>query len=160
MSLYKVELRLQKLEEFTYEAIDQLNSLKNLIRQQNQQSNHSIQDATFFSGFGRSSIRHRTITISGDPKSTAPYSRSHQLPTNSSFPCQNPHSTRLLNHSFSNIETRQKLNDIQSKTGSNRKRIKSEIQETEPKAEGKDGGLYFIYLTTLPIKLKYLTGDQ
>lgn len=126
MSLYKVELRLQKLEEFTYEAIDQLSSLKNLLLQHQQQqkkeqqmqhplshtarsSRQNIKEASLRPSFLRSSFRNRTITVGGGIGSIVTslnVGKSNYLHQNNhSFPGKNNTYSRLFNHSLSNIET-------------------------------------------------------
>jgi hypothetical protein len=67
LSLYKVELRLQKLEELNYEAINQLSSLYNLLRINNK-SDNNLEDVAENDLFTDSIInmrsRKRTVTIS------------------------------------------------------------------------------------------------
>lgn len=123
MSLYKVELRLQKLEDFTFEAIEQLSSLKSAILQQQSkpqpqpqpsqprpsQSSSTKPEAMPATVF-RSSLRHRTLTIgtgTGQP-TTLLLQPPHLHHNNFSFPSQpavRSIQSRLLNHSVSNIET-------------------------------------------------------
>ena len=67
LSLYKVELRLQKLEELNYEAINQLSSIYNLLRINNK-SDNNLEDVAENDLFADSIInkrsRKRTVTIS------------------------------------------------------------------------------------------------
>lgn len=65
MSLYKVELRLQKLEDFTFEAIEQLNSLKNVIVQHyqpNGSSEHQLGATTSQAGMAPIVAANTTTT--------------------------------------------------------------------------------------------------
>jgi hypothetical protein len=76
LSLYKVEVRLQKLEEFTYETISQLNTIANLIKlNANQNSTADIVSDS------KSSVRSRLGEDSGDFSSENPNNLSFRRPT-------------------------------------------------------------------------------
>ena len=66
LSLYKVELRLQKLEEFTIDAVTQLNSMCNLMRRQGSLLGAKLNEASE-EGVGEPYFgRQRRVTISED----------------------------------------------------------------------------------------------
>ena len=125
LSLYKVELRLQKLEEFTFEAVTQLNHLYNLLRRNGQLPNklnraateQQNDDAALVEPSTSNFIRQRRITISGDgqPKSTTITNNIGSLnKSNSRYQSQNripmPNDNPLL------IKRKRMLSESQKKT--------------------------------------------
>ncbi|CAF0758756.1 unnamed protein product [Brachionus calyciflorus] len=142
LSLYKVELRLQKLEEFAYESMEQLNTISNILR--NNRSYNSIERTNQLNSsqtnlLNRSS-RRRNITIS-DSCDKSNLNHINSMPNRMS---RSPLEVSHFNKSLSNIDNARKRsnNSVDKKSDNNfltsvhqRRRI---FSETNHKDNGND----------------------
>ncbi|RNA34635.1 hypothetical protein BpHYR1_046309 [Brachionus plicatilis] len=115
LSLYKVELRLQKLEEFAYETMEKINVIANSLSSKNSEQ-HDLLNTSQYSLLNRSRRRNITVCESFD--------RSHLHPI-SSVPARmsrSPVNSTKYMKSISNIE-----NGLKNKNNSMEK--KSELEE-------------------------------